>query len=139
MKISTNITFEEATHSQAATRLRFSNMPDADTLSRMKLVASEVFEKVRGHFGVPIRISSFYRCPEVNKAIGGSATSQHMRGEAIDIQGTGNLTNKQIYDYIKAKCDFDQLIWEYGNDINPAWVHVSYKKSGNRKQILRVK
>jgi hypothetical protein len=89
-----------------------------------------------------LKVSSFYRCPALNKAVGGSATSQHVKGEAIDIQcipGTG-VTNAMIYNYILKNLEFDQLIWEFGNDKEPAWVHVSLKLVGvNRKQTIRVK
>lgn len=141
--ISKNITYAEAFKSQQAVRLKIKNTTDdPEILKNMKHVADNVFEKIRAHFGVPIGISSFYRSPELNKAIKGSSSSQHMTGEAIDIDGDifGKITNKQIYDYIKDNLDFDQLIWEFGNDKNPAWVHVSLKRVGkNRKQILRIK
>ncbi len=141
--ISKNITYAEAFKSQQAVRLKIKNTTDdPEILKNMKHVSDNVFEKIRAHFGVPIGISSFYRSPELNKAIKGSSSSQHMTGEAIDIDGDifGKITNKQIYDYVKDNLDFDQLIWEFGNDKNPAWVHVSLKRVGkNRKQILRIK
>lgn len=137
--LSKNVSLLEAVTSQSAIRLGIDNTPDADIICKLKLTAEQVVQKVRDHFGVPIRISSGYRSPKLNKAIGGSATSQHMKGEAFDIQGTNGISNKQIFDYIKNNLDFDQLIWEYGNDKNPAWVHVSYKAKGNRKSAIRIK
>jgi zinc D-Ala-D-Ala carboxypeptidase len=136
--ISKYITYSEATVSQTATRKGIKNIPNAQELSRMQYVATEIFDKVRDHFNVPIRVSSFFRCKELNAAVGGSKTSQHMTGEAIDMQATGKLTNAQIYHYIKDNFEFDQLIWEFGTDKEPAWVHVSLRKIGkNRKQLLK--
>lgn len=138
-RISKYISYEEATKSQTAIRNKIENKPNGDELMRMRLVASKVFDKVREHFGIPLKVSSFYRCAKLNKAVGGSATSQHMTGEAIDIDADGSsITNAQVFDYIKNNLEFDQLIWEFGDKKNPAWVHVSYKSKGNRKQILIV-
>ena len=139
--ISKNITLEEAIKSQVAIRDGIDNTPPKDILLNMKHVAENVFEPIREHFGVPIAISSFYRCPELNKKVKGSLTSQHVKGEAIDIDADifGKITNKQIFDFVKDNLDFDQLIWEYGDSKNPSWVHVSLKRVGkNRKQTLRI-
>lgn len=135
--ISKYITYQEATTSQTATRKGIDNTPKENELVAMQLVGIRVFDAVREHFGTPLRVSSFYRSPELNSAIGGSsATSQHVKGQAIDIQGTGKVTNKMIFDYIKENLDFDQLI----NEFNFSWVHVSYvSKEKNRKQILVIK
>lgn len=137
-KISKYITYQEATTSQTAVRRGIKNVPSDKELVAMQLVGIRVFDKVREHFGVPLRVSSFYRSEELNKVIGGSMTSQHVKGQAIDIQGTGRVTNKMIFDYIKDNLDFTQLIWEYGNDKNPAWVHVSYDKDNLKKQVLKI-
>ena len=143
MRISANITYAEAFKSQSAVRHKIKNTTnDPEILKNMKHVAENVFEKIRAHFGKPIGISSFYRSPELNKIVGGSPTSQHATGEAIDIDADifGGLTNKQIFDFIKNNLEYDQLIWEYGTEKNPAWVHVSLKRVGkNRKQILYIK
>lgn len=104
----------------------------------MKALAKHVFEPMRKHFDKPIRVNSFFRSIALNKAIGGSSTSQHCKGEAIDLDATKGFTNRDIYNYIKDNLDFDQLIWEFGTDLEPDWVHVSYKYEGlNRKQILK--
>lgn len=106
----------------------------------MKLVAETCFEPIRNHFGIPLPVSSFFRCEALNKAIGGSKTSQHCKGEAIDMDADGSpITNKQIFDWAKANLKFDQLIWEYGTSENPAWVHISFSKHGNRNQVLYIK
>lgn len=143
MRISANITYAEAFKSQSAVRNKIKNTTsDPEVLKNMKHVAENVFEKIRIHFEKPIGISSFYRSKELNEKVGGSKTSQHVTGEAIDIDADifGGLTNKQIFDFVKNNLEYDQLIWEYGTERNPAWVHVSLKRVGeNRKQILYIK
>lgn len=138
-KISAHISYKEATASQTATRKNISNDPNAVQLKNMKEVANAIFEPVRIHFAKPIMINSFFRSNALNKAIGGSSTSQHCKGEAIDMDGdrTG-VSNKAIFDYIRKNLDFDQLISEFGTEGNPDWIHVSYTTEGkNRKQVLR--
>ncbi len=137
--ISRFITYEEATISQTAVRKKISNIPSDIELLNMEFVALNIFDKVREHFGVPLRVSSFYRSPKLNKAVGGAKTSQHMKGEAIDMQGTGKVTNAMIFEFVKNNLKFDQLIWEFGTKTNPAWVHVSLSKSNNRNKIIFVK
>ena len=134
--ISKYISYQEATTSQTAVRKGIKNDPGDNELLAMQLVGIRVFDVIREHFKTPLRVSSFYRSPELNSAIGGSSrTSQHVKGQAIDIQGTGKVTNKMIFDYIKENLDFDQLI----NEFNYSWVHVSYvSKEKNRKQILKI-
>jgi hypothetical protein len=139
MKISEHISLEEATSSPYATAHNINNVPGPVELSAMKLVAEKVFEPLRIHFNVPLKINSFYRCPQLNKAIGGASTSQHVKGEAIDVDATGAVTNKDLFLYIKDHLPYDQAIWEGGTDENPNWVHVSYNPSGiQRKQLLRM-
>lgn len=134
--ISKYITYLEATTSQTATRKGIVNTPGDKELINMQLVGIRVFDVVRDYFKTPLRVSSFYRSLLLNNSIGGARTSQHVKGQAIDIQGTGDVTNKMIFDYIKDNLDFDQLINEY----NYSWVHVSYvSKEKNRKQILNIK
>lgn len=140
--ISLHITYEEATRSNTAKRLGISNDPNSEQLSSMKELATRVFEPLRAHFGVPIYISSFFRCDALNKAVKGSSNSQHVKGEAMDIDANifGHVTNKQIFEYIKDNLDYDQLIWEFGNEDEPDWVHVSYTiNKPNRKQIINLK
>lgn len=136
--ISKYISYQEAVTSQTATRLRIKNEPNAEQLLNMQLVGIRVFDVVREHFETPLRVSSFFRNEATNKAVGGSKTSQHVKGQAIDIQGTGSVTNKMIFDYIKDNLKYTQLIWEFGNDKNPAWVHVSYDKDNLKNQILKI-
>lgn len=139
MNLSKNLTLREAITSQTAERLGLNNMPSNSTINVMILTAEKVFQPVRDHFGKPIRVSSFYRSPAVNAAVGGSKTSQHRTGEAIDMQGTNGLRNSEIFEYIRKNLEFDQLIWEYGTTKEPAWVHVSYTaKRKNRKQVFAI-
>jgi len=138
MKISDHISMKEALRSNTAQRLGINNMPDNETLVTMQVTAQHIFEPLRNHFNEPIYISSFYRSPELNKAIGGSAKSQHCKGEAIDIDDVySKASNADFFNYIKDKLEFDQLIWEFGDDENPAWVHVSYNLGKNRMRILK--
>lgn len=138
LKISKNITYKEGTHSNTAIRRRMKNEPNEEQLKAMKTLAKKVFEPLRENFNEPIRVNSFFRSIALNKTIGGSRTSQHCSGEAMDIQATNGITNKKLFDYIKKNLDFDQLIWEFGTDKNPDWIHVSYKSpKENRKNILR--
>ena len=141
MKLSEHLDLSEVTRSESAKRKGISNMPTEAHIANFKLLAENVFEPIRKHFRCPIIISSGYRSKELNAAIGGSLTSQHCQGEAIDIDmdGTPNgVTNRMVFDYIKDNLVFDQLIYEFGDKENPDWVHVSYESSGKqRKQILR--
>lgn len=137
MNLSKNLTLEEVTSSSTADRLhiRNDNMSD-DVLENLKAIANNVFQPARDKLG-PIKISSGYRSPELNKAIGGVQSSQHSAGEALDLQGIG-VSNSDLFHFIKNNLTFDQLIWEFGSDNNPEWVHVSYKRNGgNRKSVLK--
>lgn len=138
-RISKHISYKEATFSQTATRKNIDNTPNEEVLCRMQAVAENIFEPLRAHVGGPIKINSFYRSINLNVAIGGAKSSQHTRGEAIDIDDTfGHMSNKEMFEFIKDELDFDQLIWEFGDDNNPAWLHVSYvSNENNRRRILK--
>ena len=135
--ISKYISYKEA----VKTNVRHAkNIPNADQLSAMRYIATRVFGPVREFVGGALYVSSFFRSAMVNKAIGGSTTSQHCKGEAIDIDCDvfGNGTNKEVFEYIKENLPFDQLIWEFGDSNNPAWVHVSLRRDNrNRGQVLK--
>lgn len=139
MKISKHISYKEAVYSATAKRLHLDNTPDDDTLCEMEKVANYIFEPLRLYVGGAIKINSFYRSVEVNKAVGGSSRSQHCKGQAIDIDDVyGHKTNAEMFEYIRENLDFDQMIWEFGDTNNPAWVHISYvSKKENRNRILR--
>ena len=136
--ISKHISYKEATYSRTATRLNIDNKPNEEQLKNMKLIAEKVFEPLRMWVGGPIKINSFFRSPKLNTAIGGSAKSQHCHGQAIDLDDTfGRATNAEMFDFIKEHLNFDQMIWEFGNDDNPDWVHVSYvNDEDNRNRCL---
>lgn len=139
VNLSPNLTLSEAITSQTAIRKKIDNTPSAEVIENLKHVAVNVFQKVRDHFGKPIRLSSGYRSPLLNKEVGGSKSSQHVTGQALDIQGTNGVTNAQIFQYIKDNLLFDQLINEFPDKTGePAWVHVSLRKSNNRKQVLTI-
>lgn len=137
MVISAHISFTEATFSKTAEQFGIRNLPNMEELHNMRRLAEKVFEPLRVHIGEPIRINSFYRSIELNRKIGGSATSQHCRGQAMDISRQGqSYTNADLFKYIRDHLAFDQLIWEFGTAQEPEWVHVSYTDQ-NRKQVLR--
>ena len=137
--ISKHISYKEGTHSITAMRRGIDNIPNGEQLANMELLAKKVFEPLREWVSGPIKINSFFRCPELNKAIGGSSKSQHCKGQAIDIDDTFRVVaNSDMYNYIKENLDFDQLIWEFGDDENPNWVHVSYvSEEDNRRRCLK--
>tara|TARA_R110002020_G_scaffold261816_1_gene476196 strand:- start:106 stop:561 length:456 start_codon:yes stop_codon:yes gene_type:complete len=137
--ISEHISYKEGVYSNTATRKGIDNTPNEKQLNNMELIANEVFEPLREWVAGPIKINSFFRCPELNTAIGGSSKSQHCKGQAIDIDDTfGKATNAEMYYFVKENLDFDQIIWEFGDDDNPAWVHVSYVSAeNNRNRCLK--
>ena len=132
MNLSKHVTLAEFENSPTATTHGINNKMKESQIASAKLLCENVFEPLRLYLNIPIRISSGFRSAQLNKMIKGSLTSQHTKGEAMDIK----IDAKGFY-FIKDKLEFDQLIWEFGNDEQPSWVHVSYKKSGNRKQVLK--
>lgn len=139
MKLSKNLSLQECTKSQTAIRLGIENTPSEEAIDSLIRIAREVFQPLRDHYRLPIGVSSGYRSEELNRAIGGVSSSQHCKGEALDIDADiyGGLTNKQVFDYIRDNLEFDQLIWEFGDESTPDWVHVSYKEHWNRGQVLK--
>ena len=138
-KISKHISLREAIESYTAKRKGIENIPSEYELTNMVGVAENVFEPLRKWVGGPVKINSFFRSVDLNKAIGGSSKSQHCQGRAIDIDDVyGHKTNAEMYKYIKNNLDFDQLIWEFGTDDNPDWVHISYVSADeNRRRCLK--
>ena len=132
MNLSKHVTLAEFENSPTATTHGINNKMNESQIASAKLLCENVFEPLRSYLNTPIKISSGFRSLQVNKMIKGSSTSQHCKGEAMDLQ-----IGAKGFNFIKDKLDFDQLIWEFGNDEQPSWVHVSYKKSGNRKQVLK--
>jgi len=136
-RISKHISYKEAVGSNYAKQYGIKNKPNEEQVENMKLLAEKVFEPLREWVDAPIKVNSMFRSLELNTALKGSITSSHMKGEAIDIDSMGGKTNLEMFHYIKDNLDFDQLIWEFGDE--PRWLHVSYKKEGNRKQVLVTK
>ena len=141
MKLSKNLSLYEVLISQTAKRLGISNKPTKKHLYNLEQIALNIFQPLRDGLGVPIYVSSGYRSEELNKAIKGSSkTSQHLKGQALDLDADvyGKVSNADIFNYIKDNLDFDQMIWEGGNDKTPNWVHVSFKEGKNRGKLLKM-
>jgi|TARA_B100000085_G_scaffold222404_2_gene207463 hypothetical protein len=138
-KISKHVSYKEGVKSNTATRLGIDNTPTAYQLSNMGILCDHIFEPLRKWVGGPIKINSFFRCEDLNQAIGGSSRSQHCEGRAIDLDDTfGHKTNAEMFQYIKDNLSFDQIIWEFGDDTNPDWVHVSFiSESDNRGRVMK--
>lgn len=138
--ISKYLSYDEGTKSPNAKRLGIINEPNPEQLSNMKYVATEIFDPVREFVEGPLLATSFFRSKELNDATPGSSkTSQHMTGEAIDIDADGYQygSNLAIFDFIRSTLIYDQIISEYPDKFGtPSWIHVSKKKTGNRGQVL---
>jgi zinc D-Ala-D-Ala carboxypeptidase len=132
MQISDHLTLEQATRSQTASRLGINNTPSPLEIEEIKKTALELFDPIKNKFG-DLMLTSLYRCDKLNKAIGGSKTSQHRLGQAIDIDRPTLEKNKELFEWIKDNLVFGQLIWEFGNHSGPDWVHVG---RGTKKQLL---
>lgn len=134
-KISNHISYKEATFSRTALVKAINNSPNEVQLINMHLVAELVFEPLREWYGKPIKINSFFRCERLNSAVGGAKNSDHKFGRAIDMTARSKEENKKLFDWIKDNLDFDQVI----NEHDFSWIHVSYNKNKNRKQVLVIK
>ena len=140
MMLSKNLSLAEVTKSATASRLGIKNKPDAWEIENLRAVAEHIFQPMRDSFGCPIFVSSGFRSEALNKAIGGSKRSQHIQGRALDLDADvfGVCSNADIFRYILNNLEFDQLIWEFGDENNPDWVHVSFVRDGvNRGRCLR--
>ena len=131
MNLSAHVTLEEFENSSTATTHGINNKMNESQIASAKLLCENVFEPLRSYLNTPIKINSGYRSAQLNKMIKGSLTSQHCKAEALDLH-----IGAKGFNFIKDKLEFDQLIWEFGNDENPQWVHVSFSKR-NRKQVLK--
>ena len=138
MKLSKNLTLGEVMKSQTAIKHGISNRPSGEHLSNLIQIANKIFQPVRDNFGKPIAVTSGYRSQALNDLISGASGSQHCKGEGLDLDADvfGGLENWEIFEFIKNNLEFDQLIWEFGDDENPDWVHVSYKSEKNRGEVL---
>lgn len=128
-----HFTLDELTHSQAAARKGLSNDPDAAACEHLQALVDNVLDPLREALGRPIVISSGYRSPAVNKAVGGASSSQHVLGQAADITVPGLTVAQVVATIRRLGLPFDQLIDEFGS-----WVHVSHSPR-HRRQVLRAK
>lgn len=139
--LSPHLTLAEVTVSGIAKRLGLDNTPPPEHQLNLKALAEAIFEPLRAHFGVPLHVSSGYRSEELNAATpGASKTSQHSLGQALDLDQDDRphgVTNRAVFDYIRVHLPFDQLVFEFGDDANPDWVHVSYRAANRRGEVLR--
>ena len=140
-RISEHISYQEATRSLTAIKKGIDNTPNNNQLENMRALANYVFEPVRNFFNTPIYICSYFRSPMLNTIIGGSVSSQHCakKGAAMDMDAAvyGGFTNSELFEFIRGNIGFDQLIWEFGDDYEPNWVHVSFHMGHNRNEVLQ--
>lgn len=129
-----HFTIEELSRSTTAMSRGINNKPNATQEAALTALVDNVLDPLRDKFGRPIMVNSGFRCTALNKAVGGASTSQHMTGEAADIDAGTRAGNKELFDIIRKELPFDQVI----DEKNFSWVHVSYKSSGNRKQTLKL-
>lgn len=134
-KVSDKFTLADVVRSQTAVQMKYDEQftPPQPIID----AAANLCKMILDRIPYPFSISSFYRCDRLNKRIGGSLTSDHRLGRSVDIDTQNNANNAEIFNWIRQHCEFDQLIWEFGNDENPDWVHVSHRKNGCRNQVLR--
>jgi hypothetical protein len=140
MNLTKNFTLEEMLRSSTASRRGYKEQfdPAPEIIRNLTSLSDNVLQPLRDYLKVPIFVSSGYRCLRLNKAVGGACGSQHLTGEAADLQAVGRMENRELFEAVKkAKLPFDQLIWEYGDQDNPDWVHVSFS-ARNRRQVLYV-
>ena len=135
-KLSKNLSYSEGIHSDTAKKLGISNEPTDEHYENMLVTAEKLFQPLRDWCGHPIKKNSMYRSLELNKAIGGSKTSQHAFGQALDLDTLGDKSNADLFHWASENLEFDQLIWEFGTTEEPNWVHISYCDT-NRKQKLK--
>lgn len=129
-----HFTIDELCRSDTARSRGIDNTPTEEVRKNLTALVGNVLDPLREWYGKPIYVNSGYRCPALNKAVGGVANSQHLTGQAADIDVNDRAENRRLMKHIEDNLDFDQLIWENGG----AWVHVSYRADGkNRRQVLR--
>lgn len=138
-KLSEHVTYGMMIHSDKAKELNIPNKPNSDQITAAKILCANILEPIYNHFGWIPYIGSFYRSYQLNCAVKGSKTSDHMTGRAVDLKAKGKTTNAELMMWIKDNLDYDQLIHEKGTAKEPRWVHVSYRMYGNRKKFFRIK
>lgn len=139
MKLSKYFTLSEMIKSQAAIRKGIDNMPSPDETEALKALCENVLDYIRVRYNKPVMVNSGFRSKKVNTLIGGSKNSQHTKGEAADIEIPG-VDNLELAYWIVDNLDFDQLISEFYEPGDPqsGWVHISWNRNGNRKQVLTI-
>lgn len=139
MKLSEHLSLREVIKSNTASRHGIDNTPTPEHMDNLVIVAQQIFEPIRNHFNVPVGVSSGYRSEALNKAVRGSKSSHHCKGMALDLDADiyGNITNADIFNFILNHLEFTQLIWEYGTDEEPNWVHIGYDPNNLKKQVLK--
>ena len=137
-KLSKNLSYKEGIFSSTAVKLGISNEPTEEHYENMLVTAEKLFQPLRDWCGHPIRVNSMYRSEELNKAVGGSKTSQHAFGQALDLNTLGDKSNADLFNWASENLDFDQLIWEFGTNEEPNWIHISFlSEKENRNQKLK--
>lgn len=139
MKLTDHFTLEEFTRSETAERLGIRNVPSEQAIANLKKLCQNVLEPLRTYSGCPVIVSSGYRCPELNAAVGGVSNSQHITGQAADI-GISRKESRTLPDmaeFIRSRCDYDQLILEHTEKRDCFWLHVSYAEGKNRRQFFK--
>ena len=131
MQLSKNLTLSEA----CVTSSMADNTPSQQAVANLKQVAEKVFQKCRDHFNKPLRVNSGYRSHIVNKNCGGAFNSQHLTGQALDLDFGNKADNKALFDYIRHNLMFDQCI----NEMDYSWIHCSYNGAFNRREVLEMK
>ncbi|WP_315053908.1 D-Ala-D-Ala carboxypeptidase family metallohydrolase [Chryseobacterium indoltheticum] len=131
--LSKYLSYETAIKSDTAKKNNLNNTPNNAEIENLKHLGLNIYDKIYEKFDGNVKLTSVFRSEKVNKKVGGSGTSQHRFGQALDIQGKNGVTNKAIFKYVKDSLNYHQIIWEYGSTNEPNWVHIGYKPSGNRK------
>lgn len=143
-KITDNFTMEELTASATAKRLKIDNTPTVEVRDSLERLTKTILQPIRDKWGKPIIVTSGYRCSNLNKAVGGAKSSQHMYGEAADFKAANIAENGELYQLIKNMVDsgkivIGQCIWEYGNSKNPQWIHISLQNAKHKNEFFRIK
>jgi len=141
MNLSKNLSLSEVTYSKTALRRNINNTPTEEHIENLKYVAEKVFQPIREHFGVPIYVSSGYRSKDLNEVIGGSPRSFHSHGLALDLDQDGRnkgVSNADVFYFIKENLQFTELIWEFGDETNPNWVHVAIAPGREDEKKIKI-
>jgi hypothetical protein len=135
MNLSQNFTLQEMIFSPTAIKKGIDNTPNSQAIRNLEALCKNILEPLRAYIGGPIKVSSGYRSEVLNSLIGGSKSSQHRFGQAVDFDLGDRCAD--AFKFIRENLDYDQIIWEFGNDKQPDWIHVSFSTKSNRKNALR--